>query len=82
MSMIINSKVNWLYNVNFHHGSTTGSVSENYIAYAKLIKWFMIDFNNRDSDRLTENIEKKIAEWTKIECIRWLQNIYGTYKEC
>ena len=62
MSMIIDSKANWLCHFNFHHGSTTGWVSENYIAYAKIMKWFINDFNHRDSDRLTEMIEKPIVE--------------------
>ena len=38
MSMIIGTKANWLYTVNFYHGETTGWVSENYIAYARLMK--------------------------------------------
>ena len=29
----------------------------------------MIDFNHSNSDTLTEDIEKPIAEWTKNECI-------------
>ena len=36
MLMIIDSKVNWLYNVNFYHRTTIEQVSENYIAYTKI----------------------------------------------
>ena len=82
MSMIIETKANWLCTVNFYNGATTGWVSENYIAYAKLMKWFMSDFNYEDSDWLTDDIEKPIAELTKQECIQWLQKRDSTYKEC
>ena len=82
MSMIIETKANWLCTVNFYHISTTGQVSENYITYARIMKWFMIDFNYGDSNWLTKEIEKPIAEQTKIECIEWLQKKDGTYKEC
>ena len=66
----------------FYHGATTGWVSENYIAYNKLMKWFMIGFNHGDINLLREEIEKPIAEQIKIECIRQLQKRDGTYKEC
>ena len=42
----------------------------------------MMDFNYGDSNWLTKEIEKPIAEWTKLECIKWLQKKDGTYKEC
>ena len=79
--MIIETKGNWLCTVNFYYVAMTGQVSENYIAYAKLMKWFMSDFNYEDSDWLTDDIEKPIAELTKQECIQWLQKRDGTYKK-
>lgn len=42
----------------------------------------MIDLNDGDSDQLTEDIEKPIEEWKKLECIKWLQKRDSTYKEC
>ena len=50
ISMIIESKWNCLFTVNFYHRATKGWVSENYIAYTRLMKWFMIDLNDGDSD--------------------------------